>query len=190
MSNRLEIEEFMLRDNLSASDFKLKYIIGYGASSSVWLAECKVEVYVAIKILNMDEEGTKISEVEKEIQMMTLCKCENIVRYYGSVINGSEMWLIMDYLEGGSCYDLLRGLAPSGLEEWVCASILHDALSGLQYLHKNGHIHRDIKAGNILIDSEGISHISDFGVSAMLLDHGKKRKKEKNLCWYFMLDGT
>lgn len=72
----------------------------------------------------------------------------------------------------GSCLDMLKSTFPNGMDEITIASILYQALNGLDYLHKAGHIHRDVKAGNLLVDSDGLVKLADFGVSACLFDDG------------------
>lgn len=63
-----------------------------------------------------------------------------------------------------------------GFEESVIATILKQALEGLIYLHKNGHIHRDVKAGNLLVDDQGAVLLGDFGVSSSLTESNEVRK--------------
>lgn len=63
-----------------------------------------------------------------------------------------------------------------GFEENVIATILKQALEGLIYLHKNNHIHRDVKAGNLLMDDQGTVLLADFGVSSSLTENNEVRK--------------
>jgi serine/threonine-protein kinase OSR1/STK39 len=75
----------------------------------------------------------------------------------------------MPILGAGSCLDIMRANASGGItNEAVIATIIRETLYGLEYFHENGLIHRDIKAGNILMDMEGNVYLSDFGVSASL----------------------
>lgn len=74
----------------------------------------------------------------------------------------------------GSCLDVIKTRFPEGLDEISIATILKQALEGLAYLHKNGHIHRDVKAGNLLMDEDGTVLLADFGVSSSLMETGQR----------------
>lgn len=76
--------------------------------------------------------------------------------------------------EIGSCLDIIKIGFPDGLDEISIATILKQALEGLAYLHKNGHIHRDVKAGNLLMDEDGTVLLADFGVSSSLMETGER----------------
>lgn len=76
----------------------------------------------------------------------------------------------------GSCLDIMKTAFPDGFEEISIATILKQALEGLVYLHKNGHIHRDVKAGNLLMDEQGTVLLADFGVSSSLTENNELRK--------------
>lgn len=80
--------------------------------------------------------------LQKEIQVMSLCKHPNVLRVYASFVVGDKLWIVTPYMSAGSCLDILKAAFSEGLEEGLIASILLQALQGLDYLHKNNLIHR------------------------------------------------
>lgn len=82
-------------------------------------------------------------------------------------MSGSDLWIVMEYCGGGSVSDIMR-LRKKTLSEEEIATILKDTLLGLEYLHARRKIHRDIKAGNILLNSKGNAKLADFGVAGQL----------------------
>ena len=102
--------------------------------------------------------------MKREIQILKECRCDNIVKYFGSYHSNGQLWLIMEYCAGGSVLELVRAMNGS-LSEEIIATILYNTLKGLDYMHHNKKIHRDIKCGNILIDQQGNIKLADFGVS-------------------------
>ena len=105
---------------------------------------------------------------------MQQCDSPYVVKYYGSYFKGSDLWIVMEYCGGGSVSDIMR-LRKKTLKETEIATILRDTLEGLVYLHARRKIHRDIKAGNILLNSEGHAKLADFGVAGQLTDTMAKR---------------
>lgn len=88
-----------------------------------------------------------------------------MTRYYGSFVVAYKLWIVMEYLAGGSCLDLLK---PGVFSEAHIAVLCRELLLGLDYLHNEGTIHRDIKAANILLSASGRVKLADFGVAAQI----------------------
>ncbi|KAJ5092081.1 hypothetical protein NUU61_006951 [Penicillium alfredii] len=120
---------------------------------------------VAIKIIDVENAEDDVDDIIKEIAILSELKSLYVTKYHGSYLKGSYLWIIMEFCSGGSCQGLLRSGTIS--EEYI-AIILRELLRGLDYLHGDQKLHRDIKAANILLSASGQVKLADFGVSGQL----------------------
>ncbi|WAR64025.1 hypothetical protein PtB15_16B184 [Puccinia triticina] len=149
-------------------DYLLGAHIGSGASSVVRLAHFKPRPgeLCAVKVIDIDRLSVKqIEYLRRETLLMSLAKHPNVLRVRGEWIEESSLCIAMRLMQAGSIADLLRFRFQDGLPEPVIASVLIQAIAGLDYLHANGWIHRDLKAANLLLDHDGTVLLADFGVS-------------------------
>ncbi|KAG9104263.1 hypothetical protein FRC06_004011 [Ceratobasidium sp. 370] len=165
-----------------SSQYTLLEKLGTGSFGTVYKATDKTGHIVAIKQIDLEDTDDDISEIQQEIAHLAQCDSDYVTRYYGSFVRGYKLWIIMEYLAGGSCLDLLK---PGVFPEAQIAVLLRELLLGLDYLHTEGKIHRDIKAANILLSAAGKvklgkclpcaclmsklnDSVADFGVAAQL----------------------
>jgi len=123
---------------------------------------------VAIKKLDLENMNCSLDEIVREAQTMRFLNHPNLLPLYCSFVHEQHLWMVMPYVHGGSILNIMRFRFQDGLEEPAIATIMKEVLKALEYLHRNGIIHRDIKAGNILLDSDGHVMLADFGVAAAL----------------------
>ncbi|KAK8545655.1 hypothetical protein V6N12_026485 [Hibiscus sabdariffa] len=159
----------------AGSRFSQVELIGRGSFGDVYKAFDKdLNKEVAIKVIDLEESEDEIEDIQNEISVLSQCRCPYITEYYGSYLHQTKLWIIMEYMAGGSVADLLQSGPP--LDEMSIASITKDLLHAIEYLHNEGKIHRDIKAANILLAENGDVKVADFGVSAQLTKTISRRK--------------
>ncbi|CAG8931121.1 unnamed protein product [Penicillium salamii] len=146
--------------------------IGQGASGGVFTAyEHPHNNCVAIKQMNLDLQPKK-DLIINEILVMKDSKHKNIVNFLESFLHGLDLWVVMEYMEGGSLTDVVTFNIMS---EGQIAAVCRETLNGLQHLHSKGVIHRDIKSDNILLALDGNIKLTDFGFCAQINDSQNKR---------------
>ncbi|GAX15740.1 serine/threonine kinase 3 [Fistulifera solaris] len=164
-----------------SSDLIIQNLLGEGSFGAVYKSIHKATgAVVAVKIIpNSTIEDEKI---KGEIDILSRCDSPYIVGYFECIIRPptdkpGELWIVMEYCEGGSMTDLLEASNGYPLPEdsirVVCASVV----LGLEYLHGVANVcHRDIKCGNVLLTEDAHVKLADFGVSAELSNTLNKRK--------------
>eukprot|EP00457_Paulinella_chromatophora_P005908 gb/GEZN01005926.1/.p1 GENE.gb/GEZN01005926.1/~~gb/GEZN01005926.1/.p1 ORF type:complete len:467 (+),score=87.63 gb/GEZN01005926.1/:210-1610(+) len=154
--------------------FEILAKLGEGSYGSVYKAlDQRDGKIVAIKVLEVENDD--IAELSKEINILKDCHSPFIVAYKGAYEKDNNIWIVMEYCGAGSVCDLMA-ICEKTLTEAQIAVVMRYSLEGLQYLHKNKKIHRDIKSGNILLNHDGDCKLADFGVSAELTTTMAKRK--------------
>ncbi|KAK9317670.1 kinase-like domain-containing protein [Lipomyces starkeyi] len=157
----------------TADQFTLLEELGSGSFGVVYRAIHKYTgQIVAVKQIDLESSDDDIAEIQLEIALLSGCDSEHVTKYYGCFVKGYKLWIIMEFLAGGSSLDLLK---PGPFPERQIAIICRELLEGLAYLHSNGKIHRDIKAANVLLSSEGDVKLADFGVAAQLSNNMSRR---------------
>ncbi|KAG6452632.1 hypothetical protein O3G_MSEX007697 [Manduca sexta] len=165
-----------LRTIVSVGDPNRKYTkmekIGQGASGTVYTAiETSTGMEVAIKQMNLSQQPKK-ELIINEILVMRENKHNNVVNYLDSYLVNEELWVVMEYLAGGSLTDVVT---ETCMDEGQIAAVCREVLQALHFLHTNHVIHRDIKSDNILLGLDGQVKLTDFGFCAQISPEQNKR---------------
>lgn len=151
-----------------AGRYRLESRLGYGGMSTVHLAlDMRLERQVAVKLLaeHLADEPAFVSRFQREAQAAARLVHPNIVQVFdsGRDERTSQYFIVMEYVEGRSCAEILRD------QGWVevpeALSIIEQACEGLYYAHRHGVVHRDVKPGNLLRAREGEVKLADFGIA-------------------------
>ncbi|KAI8646527.1 kinase-like domain-containing protein [Parasitella parasitica] len=165
-----------LRSVVTSGDPNLIYKrtkrIGQGASGSVYLANhLTTNAKVAVKQMDLSKQS-RLDLIVNEIMIMKESHHDNIVNFLDSFLVRGDLWVVMEYMEGGALTDVIE---HNTMTEQQIATVCYETAKGLDHLHSQNIIHRDIKSDNVLLNFAGQVKISDFGYCAKLTDQRNKR---------------
>uniref|UniRef100_UPI00358EB7AE serine/threonine-protein kinase PAK 1-like n=1 Tax=Myxine glutinosa TaxID=7769 RepID=UPI00358EB7AE len=176
--SKMSDEEILekLRSIVSFGDPKKRYSqfekIGQGASGTVFTTvDVATGCEVAVKQMNLQQQPKK-ELIINEILVMRENKQPNIVNYLDSYLVGKELWVVMEFLAGGSLTDVVT---ETVMDEGQIAAVCRECLQALEFLHANHVIHRDIKSDNVLLGLDGTVKLTDFGFCAQISPEQNKR---------------
>ena len=158
----------MATEEQIAGRYQLQGKLGTGGMSTVRLAfDRRLERQVAIKLLaeHLAEEENFVSRFRREALAAARLVHPNIVQVFDFGLDESsgEHFIVMEYVAGSSCAQLLRDQRVLGIEQVV--NIVGQACHGLEHAHRNGVVHRDVKPGNLLVSDDGVVKLADFGIA-------------------------
>jgi eukaryotic-like serine/threonine-protein kinase len=159
----------MTADTLFADRYRLERRLGAGGMASVQLAlDTRLERRVAVKLLaeHLASDSNFVSRFRREALAAARLIHPNIVQVFdfGSEESSGRQYIVMEFVDGPSCAEILRELGR--LESGDAVSILMQACRGLDYAHRNGVVHRDVKPGNLLRSRDGGQvKLADFGIA-------------------------
>jgi len=151
-----------------AGRYRLEGRLGFGGMSTVHLAfDMRLERRVAAKLLaeHLADDPTFVSRFQREAQAAARLVHPNIVQIFDSGLDeqSGRHFIVMEYIEGQSCAEILRDDGWVQVDEAV--AIIEQACEGLHYAHRHGVVHRDVKPGNLLRAREGEVKLADFGIA-------------------------
>lgn len=141
ISRRWELWQSLQRVICPSNDYKL-YLL---TPRSV---DRRTGQSVAIKVIDVENAEDEVEDIIQEISILSELHSPYVTQYHGSYLRGSDLWIIMEFCSGGSCADLMK---PGSIQEEYISIIIRELLMGLDYLHGDKKLHRDIKGmGSIL----------------------------------------
>ncbi|KAH3912436.1 hypothetical protein HBH56_115060 [Parastagonospora nodorum] len=156
-----------------AENYQVMEELGSGSFGKVYKAvDRRTGEIVAIKHIDLEDSSEELADIQAEISLLSTCHSPYITEYKTSFVKGVKLWIVMEFLGGGSAADML---APGPIAEAHIAIMCRELLLGLDYLHSTGKIHRDIKAANVLLTDQGRVKLADFGVAAQLTNIKSQR---------------
>lgn len=168
---------------LDKSQYTLQDIIVHKSFSDVYIAQClSNKQQLTIKIIKLDLCPINVDHLQEETAFWRASTNKNILQLYGMFVTDNSLWILTEFMAGGSCYDILQFSFNQGFKnEGVISTIIHDVVSCLNYMHSNGQVHKQIRSSNILISKDGEVKVANFGLATSLLEELSSDPKKKKI---------
>lgn len=159
---------------LDETKYELNHVVGSSDSALVYHARCISNgKTLCVKRIDLETSPLNVDSIRRQTAFWSKSSNPNIVQYFGSFSAGSSLWLLTEYMGGGSISELLKfGYSHGIRDEPLIATILYSVLSALDFLHDHHEIHRNVRASNILVNDCGECKIADFGLATSLVKSG------------------
>eukprot|EP00043_Microstomoeca_roanoka_P007882 m.76188 g.76188 ORF g.76188 m.76188 type:complete len:396 (-) comp14013_c5_seq3:108-1295(-) len=159
---------FLYACDLNAGAFETIQTLAVGEGRAVHkVRHVHTDLVLVQKVVHYDHTEETYRVLTRELELLHHCHAPEIINFYGSFIEGNEVHIIMEYMNGGCLDDVLH--RTGRIEEMALVHICKKVLNGLIYLEEEKIIHRDLKPANILVNTDGEVKLCDFGVSKKLL---------------------
>jgi hypothetical protein len=156
------------KDQILLSRFSLLEMIGEGGMGQVWLVwDLELEIQIAIKILNpqLTSDPNRINLLKNECRNTRLLVHPNIVRVFDFHRSDALAFISMEYINGRDLTFHRREFEPNNTVNMI--KLIRPVINALGYAHEQGLVHRDVKAGNILLDAQKTPRLTDFGIASV-----------------------
>ncbi|XP_029462128.1 STE20-related kinase adapter protein beta-like isoform X2 [Rhinatrema bivittatum] len=163
---------------VSHYEFQMELGRGFDNLTSVYLARhIPTGTLVTVKLTDLEScSEEQVHILQNEVVLSHFFQHPNILKPITAFTTGSRLWVISPFMTYGSAGHLLKTYFPEGMNEALIGNILYGAVKGLNYLHQNGYIHRNVKGSHILISGEGLISLSGLNRLYSMVNKGQKSK--------------
>ena len=162
---------------LDKQSYELLHLIARTESAKVYVARCVINGrLVCAKLIDLELFKIDIEKLRRQISFWASSNNHNLIKYYGAFTSDSTLWILCEYMDGGSIFDIIQFAYTHGFkDEYLIASIMEQVVSFLVYWHSSKQIHRNIKPATILVSSDGSVKVGSLGCATTLIVNGQRK---------------